>query len=373
MSRKILKKITIEDLSEDLMARKEYFKIDEKYPNEMGEMLEYFLDLLILKGRSLNTVKAYYNDLCTFYDFFKDFYPNITTLTQIKRIHVNKYFMYCQSQRKNSSISLNRKEKTIDLFFRVLEEQGLIEPGESPLSKRDSLKRRSEKNKKIPIYAEDYELEDLFNEILKQKNKFIKTRDYCIFSLLFYTGLRISELSALDIKDIEELRRTGSLIVLGKGNKERAIKVNHTAFEDGHLKYMDEYLTIRKNYLKPNRFPDDIEALFIGRECNRLGGDAVRKRMKIYINKIGLQKNLTPHKLRHTFATRLLKLGVDIRTVQELLGHSSVATTQIYAHIDDQMKSNAAEKLATQYIIDNTTNDKDDYENKESSKEESSI
>lgn len=347
MSRKLIKKITIEDLSEDLMARKSFFQIDEKYPNEMGEMLEFFLDLLILKGRSFNTVRSYYNDLCTFYDFFKEFYPNITTLTQIKRVHVNKYFMYCQSQRKNGNTSLDRKEKTIGLFFRVLEEQGLLEPGDSPLSKRDSLKRRSEKNKKIPVYAEDSELEDLFIEILKEKNKFLRTRDYCIFALLFYSGLRISELLVLDLKDIEDLRRNESLIVLGKGDKERTIKIHHSAFEDGYLKYMDEYLSVRKNYLKPDRFPEDTESLFLGRECNRLGSNGVRGRLKNYITKIGLQKNLTPHKLRHTFATHMLKEGVDIRTVQELLGHTSVATTQIYAHIDDQDKSNAAAKLAT--------------------------
>lgn len=346
MSRTLIRKITIEDLSEDLTLRKEYFKIDEKYPGEMGEMFEFFLDLLILRGRSFNTVKSYYNDLCTFYDFFKDFYPNITSITQIKKIHINKYFMYCQSQRKNSNSSLDRKEKTITLFFRVLEEQGVIEPGDSPLTKRDSLKRRSEKNKKIPVYAEDFELEELFTEVLNEKNKFIRNRDYCIFALLFYLGLRISELLSLDIKDIEYLKHNGYITVLGKGDKERTIPIHKSAFEDGYLKFMDEYLKIRQAYLKPDRFPEDTEALFIGRECNRLGSDGVRSRLKKYINNIGLKKNLTPHKLRHTFATQLLKVGVNIRVVQELLGHESVGTTQIYSHVDNKDKASATEKLA---------------------------
>lgn len=341
MARKLLKKVTIEDLSEDLIARKQYFQIDEKYPNEMGEMLEFFIDLLILRGRSLNTARSYYNDLCTFYDFFKEFYPDITTIKQIKRIHINKYFMYCQLQRKNSSTSLQRKEKTISLFFRVLEEQGLIEPEDCPLSKKDSLKRHSKKNVRIPIYAEDFELNELFKIILEEKNTFLRYRDYCIFSLLLYSGVRISELLSLDIKDIENLMNSGSIIVRGKGDKDRRIPISPSAFENGQLALIPEYLKIRNTYLKPDRFPDDINALFIGRECNRLGGNGVRARLKTYLNRISLDKNLTPHKFRHTFATCLLKEGIPMRVIQELLGHSSISTTELYSHVDTGDKEKA--------------------------------
>ena len=344
-ARRVKRKITIEELREDITLRKEHYKIMEKYPNELGETFEYFIDMLILAGKSYNTVRAYYNDLCTFFDFLKEVYPTITSLNQIEKIHVNRYYRYCQSTRKNGNAALNRKHKFLDMFFRVLEEQGVITADEIPIPKKDSLKQKSKPNNKLPVYAEECELDELFELILEEKNEFQRYRDYCMFSLLFYSGMRISELLSLDVDDIENLRKNGYFRVVGKGDKERSIPIHTSAFEVGHLRYFDNYLRVRELNLNPKLYPEDIDALFISREGNRLIDKTPQTKIKKYIKKLGMKKELTPHKLRHSFASHLLKMGVNIRVVQELLGHASVSTTQIYAHISDQDKKKAAELM----------------------------
>ena len=147
-------------------------------------------------------------------------------------------------------------------------------------------------------------------------------RDRCILTLFLNCGLRISELIGLNITDV----RGDQLRVLGKGNKERILYLN-----DACVQALQDYLAVR-----PAQQAIDKNALFLSRRRTRISKAAVEKLVKKYLMKAGLDSTqYSPHKLRHTAATLMLQNGVDVRTLQELLGHENLNTTQIYTHVDN--------------------------------------
>ncbi len=157
-----------------------------------------------------------------------------------------------------------------------------------------------------------------------------KERDYCIITLFLVCGLRVSELVGLNIGSI---RSDKSLKVLGKGNKERIVYLTQSCLEA-----IDDYLAIRGEPV-----PKDKNALFLSQKHNRISVDAVQAVVKKYILAAGLDPDeYSPHKLRHTAATMMLRNGVDVRTLQEVLGHENLSTTQIYTHIDNDGLRTAA-------------------------------
>ncbi len=157
-----------------------------------------------------------------------------------------------------------------------------------------------------------------------------KERDYCIITLFLVCGLRVSELVGLNLGNI---RSDNSLKVLGKGNKERIVYLTESCLEA-----INDYLAVRG---QPN--PKDKKALFLSQKRNRISVDAVQAVVKKYILASGLDpEDYSPHKLRHTAATMMLRNGVDVRTLQEVLGHENLSTTQIYTHIDNDGLRTAA-------------------------------
>lgn len=163
-------------------------------------------------------------------------------------------------------------------------------------------------------------------------------RDRAFLELLYATGARISEVARLDLCDVDFAQ--GQVKLFGKGSKERIVPVYEGAL-DWLRKYLDES---RPALLIKRRGLDSIDALFISTRGNRMSADALRTRFETMVKKAGLDPALTPHAMRHTFATELLGGGADLRSVQELLGHESLSTTQIYTHLSVDRLKDAAKK-----------------------------
>ena len=187
-----------------------------------------------------------------------------------------------------------------------------LEEIKNPKSTKSLPKSLNEKEVQDLINAVDWEAEETPNK------KRSKIRDKVILALLYSTGLRISELTGLISRDIDFDERT--IRVRGKGEKDRIV-----LFDEKTKDLLMEYLDLRDS---------DSEYLFTNRQDNKLSSRYVQIMIKKYADKAGIRKKVTPHILRHSFATHLLKNGVDIRVIQQLLGHSSLATTQIYTSVD---------------------------------------
>ena len=166
---------------------------------------------------------------------------------------------------------------------------------------------------------------NLINTVQKENNEYLKIRNLLLLEILFDTGLRVSEAVNIKISDID--LKNHSLKVLGKGNKERIVY-----FGDYAVTYLEEYLALRKNIKSK-----DNEYLFWNKDYQRL----TRRGAEYLINNIAkkalLKQRITPHTLRHSFATEMLNNGCDIRSVQELLGHKSLSTTGIYTHVTNEV------------------------------------
>lgn len=310
-------------------------------------ILEDFLNYLdTIKGKSKNTIKEYYYDIRIFLRYLKVRYRLVPkdiefneidisdiTIDIIKRITLQDLFAYISfvdKKRNNSSKTRARKVASIRSFFRYLHNiVKLID--ENPTLDLESPKLSS----KHPSYLTLDESLKLLDDIKGQYPK----RDHAILVIFLNCGLRISELVSIDIDRIKQ----DTLTVIGKGDKERTIYLNEACIEA-----IDEYLKVRpKDNIK------DPKALFISKRKNRLSVRAVQHLVKKHLNDSGLDtEKISTHKLRHTAATLMYKYGnVDIRALQQILGHNSVATTQIYTHLDDDklrqaVKSNPLSKSA---------------------------
>lgn len=308
-------------------------------------ILEDFLNYLdTIKGKSKNTVKEYYYDLRTFFRFIKRRYRlvdkdvdfdeiDITDIdiNIIKKINLQDLFSYISfldKQRDNSSNTRARKVASIRSFFKYLHNiVKLID--ENPAVDLETPKITS----RHPSYLTLDESLQLLNNIEGQFPK----RDYAILMIFLNCGLRLSELVSIDIDKIKQ----DTLTVIGKGDKERTIYLNEACLEA-----INEYLKVR-----PKDGVKDPKALFLSKRKNRLSVRAVQHLVKKHIKKSGLDPDkISTHKLRHTAATLMYKHGnVDIRALQQILGHASVSTTQIYTHLDDDklrqaIKSNPLSK-----------------------------
>lgn len=300
-----------------------------------------------IRGHSKATVDEYYLDLRNFLRYLKlsrNLAPRSAELDEISISDVDiefirkvtlaevyDYLSYLSRDRvrqPNSSepeygisqTSRARKIAAIRSFFKYLTVKAKL-LDENPVQDLDSPKIP----KSLPRYLTLDESRRLLSAV-EGKNR---ERDYCILCLFLNCGLRISELVGLNVSDY----RGESMRVLGKGNKERTVYLNH-ACQDA----INQYLEIRKN-LAPAR----VSALFLSARRARMSVDAVQVMVKKNLTRAGLDASLySTHKLRHTAATLMLQNGVDVRTLQEVLGHENLNTTQIYTHIDNAELRTAA-------------------------------
>ena len=288
-------------------------------PNKEDQNLRSFFNFLIIeKGLSKNTVKAYKTDIKGFIKWINK--NNKQSLLNIKETSVNQYISYLFSLKLKSS-SVNRKISSLKSFYLFLLKKKLIRY--SPFSEVISPKQE----KYLPASMSESEVEKLLNS--PDASKEIEQRDKAMIEMLYATGMRISELINLRITDIDMNRSV--IKVMGKGSKERLIPFGESASEA-----LSNYLKIRKD--SPSK------EVFISNRGKKISRVAFWQRIKVYLLRENLKISISPHTLRHAFATHLLNRGADLRSVQLLLGHSDLSTTQIYTHIAKQRLGDVLKK-----------------------------
>ena len=288
-------------------------------PNKEDQNLRSFFNFLIIeKGLSKNTVKAYETDIKGFINWINK--NNKQSLLNIKESSVNLYISYLFSLKLKSS-SVNRKISSLKSFYLFLLKKKLIRY--SPFSEVISPKQE----KYLPASMSESEVEKLLNS--PDPSKDIEQRDKAMIEMLYATGMRISELVNLKITDIDMNRSV--IKVMGKGSKERLIPFGESASEA-----LFNYLKIRKD--------SSSKEVFISNRGRKITRVAFWQRIKVYLLRENLKISISPHTLRHAFATHLLNRGADLRSVQLLLGHSDLSTTQIYTHIAKQRLGDVLKK-----------------------------
>ena len=287
--------------------------------NKEDANLRSFLDYLYIeKGLSQNTVKAYEVDLLAFISWITD--NTNTDVINIKEDNINKYITYLFKTKLKSS-SVNRKISSIKSFYLFLIKKSIV--ATSPISEVISPKQE----KYLPSSMSEDEVDKLLNS--PDSNIKIEKRDKAMIEMLYATGMRISELVNLKITDVDMQRCV--VKVLGKGSKERLIPFGEEAYE------------ALNNYLS-DRDESSSKEVFLSNRKTKISRVAFWHRIKFYLVRENLKQTISPHTLRHAFATHLLNRGADLRSVQLLLGHSDLSTTQIYTHIAKQRLSDVLKK-----------------------------
>jgi len=274
-----------------------------------------FLNYLrVEKGLSDNTMYAYQRDMTKFAEFAA---KQSVVLAQVERAHVVD-FLRSLYLKKLDSRSVARHLVTIRHFFRFCFAEGLIQ--EDPAANVQSPKFRQS----LPEFLSLAEVDRLLAQ--PDANSTIGLRDKAMIELLYSTGLRVSELCGLKTQDLQ--MDLGCLRCIGKGNKERLVPVGKRA-----LQGVQEYVTKSRPQILGKQTSSFLFPSRTGRAINRI---VFWKILGTYGRKAGLRKALTPHMLRHSFATHLLDRGADLRSVQMMLGHADIATTQIYTHVVEE-------------------------------------
>ena len=279
--------------------------------NKKDYLIESFLDsLYIEKGLSKNTVQSYRNDITSLTDW--SIKSVDTSLKKLKKSHIEKYISFLFTCGLKSS-SINRKISTIKSFYTFLLKKKLISV--SPVVDMTTVKQE----KYLPTSMSELEVECLIKS--PNLDSSIGRRDRAMIEMLYATGMRVSELVNLKITDLDTNRLV--IKVMGKGSKERLIPYGEVASD-----YLSMYLKERSN--------TTAKEIFLSNRGTRITRGAFWSRIKYYLTKENLKQSISPHTLRHAFATHLLNRGADLRSVQILLGHSDLSTTQIYTHIAKQ-------------------------------------
>ena len=272
--------------------------------------LNDFYKYLENKGYSNNTILSYKKDLNQFKDYCKD--------VKIKNIDYNFIRLYLQflHNKKYTNKSIARHISTLKSFFKYLTQNEIIKENPCLLISNPKIE------KKLPNYINYNDLEILFS--IPDKNDILGLRNLLILELLYSTGIRVSELVNIKLSDIDFVNNR--IIILGKGNKERYVlygKVCHDLLND--------YLNKSRNKLNRNS-----EYLLLNKLGNKITDRSIRMIIDDIVKKSCLKLNISPHTLRHTFATHLLNEGADLKIVQELLGHENISTTGIYTHVSNE-------------------------------------
>ena len=280
-----------------------------------AEQLAAFLDYLQAEcGLSLNTRKAYRRDLTAFLAFLRD--KGLKGLPKIKPDHISDFMRQSKSQGK-SVATICRELAAIRMFCRFLVIGRVLVHDVSAVV--DSPKKWN----RLPSLLDDAAARRLMDSPEAGQDPFV-ARDRAMLAILYATGMRASELAQLQVTDVNF--NVGVARVLGKGSKERIVPVARQALDCAQA-----YLAERSALPTPQPPP---KQLFLSRRGWALSREDVFRIVRKYARRAALRGNVTPHTLRHGFATELLTHGADLRSVQEMLGHADIATTQIYTHVD---------------------------------------
>lgn len=259
--------------------------------------------------------------------------PSLDDLRAVNHLRIREYLAFLQ-RHQFSRRSVARKLSCIRSFFKYLVKADLMES--SPVVGIHTPKLE----KKLPVFLDEPEINDLLAR--PDRTQPLGLRDRALLELLYGSGMRVSEVVGLDLGAVDF--SDGWVIIFGKGRKERAVPVGSEA-----LKALAEYqeygrpLLLRKAPVEQQRLPDRRQPVFLNKLGTRLTDRSVRRILDGYIQEMARTRRVSPHALRHSFATHLLNHGADLRSVQEMLGHSSLSTTQIYTHVSTQ-------RLREQYL-----------------------
>lgn len=291
----------------------------KKYSN--NDLLDRFYNYIVAVRRlSTATVESYSSDLKKFLHFLDTQQDKL--FTECSSLEI-LFFMNQQQKKGISSRSISRMLSSIKTFYNFLVSDGIII--KNPLQDINSPKI----NKKLPDVLTREEVDSLI--FTPDTNTPLGIRDRALFEILYATGLRVSELVALGVENIN--MEAGFIIVIGKGNKERIVPLGEEA-----IMWLKRYIAEARPKLLAGTVCNHI---FINRSGKSLSRQGFWKLVKKYCLQAGISKRISPHTLRHSFATHILEGGADLRSVQMMLGHADISTTQIYTHIT----KNALKKL----------------------------
>ncbi|MCS7230053.1 MAG: tyrosine recombinase [Candidatus Kryptonium sp.] len=281
--------------------------------NEIRKFLEY---LDIEKNYSQRTIQSYHDALYEFYSFIINEAQREANVARIDRSLIRDFLSYLHS-RGLKKTSISTKLSALKSFFKFLNKFKFI-------SSNPTIGFSLKTEKTLPVFLEESKIEKLMNLPDLKTDEGI--RDKAILETLYSTGIRVSELCGMNIEDVDFASQT--IKVLGKGSKVRFVPFGKKAKEA-----LKTYLNIRKNFITPNQTDDDKKALFLSKNGKRITSIEVYHIVSRYISAVADIEKKGPHVLRHSFATHLLNHGADIMAVKELLGHSSLSTTQRYMHV----------------------------------------
>ncbi|MCL2760302.1 MAG: tyrosine recombinase XerC [Desulfuromonadales bacterium] len=274
--------------------------------NEIAEFIRY---LKVERNASPHTVEAYERDLDQFARFMEEKVRPDITIHEISHINIRNYLAALHSQQMKSTIG--RKLASVRSLFRFLLRRGFIAKNPAELVSTPK------KEKKLPYHLD---IDEALSLIDAPKNPdILALRDKAILETLYSSGLRVSELTGLNIGDINF--EGGMLKVLGKGGKERIVPVGSYAVK------------AIKSYLEKRNEQGFNAPLFLNARGGRITRRSIGRVVEHYMTYLTTMKKVSPHTLRHTFATHLLEGGADLRGIQEMLGHASISTTQKYTHV----------------------------------------
>lgn len=279
----------------------------------MDDLINDFVHYLAVeRGLSRATQESYRRDLQRFAEWMTA--QQMTSVpTQSEQITA----FYAGETAELAPSSMARQQSAMRKFYRFLQRQGVVTT--NPMELIDSPKPA----KHLPTVLTQDEIAALL--AVPDTGKPLGLRDRAIFELMYATGMRVSEVVNLKLSQLH--MQMNLIQVLGKGDKERLVPVSGQAQE-----WVNRYLNSSRPRLLHGVRPEEVFLNFHGRKLTRQG---IWKNLKVYINAAGITKDVTPHTLRHSFATSLLENGADLRVVQEILGHADVSTTQLYTHLSN--------------------------------------
>ena len=276
-------------------------------------IIEFLNYCSIDKGLSDNTNISYKTDLELYLDFLKE--KGINSLEDIKSSDIESYMMFLQEDSHDTVTTVARKLTSIKNFHSFLEKEGIVSKNVSVGIKRPKLRKTVVRS--LSVSDVDKLLDIKLNTPFDYRNK-------AMLELIYGTGLRVSELVNLTLNNIDF---TNCIIrIVGKGNKERIIPLGEYS-----MYYLDLYMERRNSLLKKNI----CDALFLNNHGKKITRQGFFKILNGLLKEKGLDIDASPHTLRHSFATHLLNSGADLRSIQEMLGHSDISTTRIYTHVGD--------------------------------------